>query len=345
MEVANVLLRHRRAVVGVPVILAVLVVGIGLLLPRSYSSSASFVPESDEAQASRLSSIAAQVGVSLANVSSGHSPQFYADLLRSREILETIVGTRFEPTGGEAAWAAGDLLQLYEIEGDTPGLRRARGVERLRSDLSVETTPETGVVRFNVRAPWPGLARKIADRLIDLLNEFNLETRQTQAAAERRFLADRLEAAKEDLRSAEARLETFLERNRSYQNSPSLQFEFDRLQRQVTLQQQVVTSLAQSFEQARIDEVRDTPVITVLESPQVPPQPDRRWLIVKGFVASLIGFLLAAFWAFGRDFYARAGEEEPEAYRTFVQLLRETRADFRRATARVRERLGRARGR
>lgn len=345
MEIANVLLRHRRVVVALPVALAALVVGIVFLLPRSYSSSVSFVPEAEQTQASRLSGIAAQFGMNIGSFGSGRSPQFYADLLRSRELLEAVAHTQFEPTEEDAAWDAGTLLQLYQIEGETIGLRESRAVDRLRDDLSVETKPETGVVRYTIAAPWPGLARQIADRVVELVNEFNLETRQTQAAAERRFLEDRLQAAEEDLRAAEDSLEAFLDRNRSYQSSPALRFEHDRLQRQVSLEQQVVTSLAQSYEQARIDEVRDTPVITVIESAQIPPQPDRRWLLVKGFIAGLIGLLMAAMWAFGRDFYADTGEEQPREYERFRELLAETRAELLSVMRKIRAPFSRSSGR
>jgi uncharacterized protein involved in exopolysaccharide biosynthesis len=34
--------------------------------------------------------------------------------------------------------------------------------------------------------------------------------------------------------------------------------------------------LAQAYEQARIEEVRDTPVITVIEAPMLPARPDPR---------------------------------------------------------------------
>ena len=109
-----------------------------------------------------------------------------------------------------------------------------------------------------------------------MVSHFNLLTRQTRAGAERRFVEARLQEAADSLRLVENRHKAFLQANRDFRNSPQLKFENDRLERDVQFQQQLYTSLAQSFEQARIDEVRNTPVITVLEPPDLPASPDPR---------------------------------------------------------------------
>jgi uncharacterized protein involved in exopolysaccharide biosynthesis len=54
-------------------------------------------------------------------------------------------------------------------------------------------------------------------------------------------------------------MQAFLQANRQWANSPDLTFQHDRLERDIALRQQVYTTLVQSFEQARISEVRDTP--------------------------------------------------------------------------------------
>jgi uncharacterized protein involved in exopolysaccharide biosynthesis len=119
-------------------------------------------------------------------------------------------------------------------------------------------------------SPYPHLTPSSPSRSprgsVELLNEFNLETRQSQALEEGRFVSARMAEAQEELREAEEALKTFLQQNRQFRNSPELVFEHDRLQRQVAMRQEIFTSLAQSHEQSRIDAVRDTPVITVIAS-------------------------------------------------------------------------------
>jgi uncharacterized protein involved in exopolysaccharide biosynthesis len=95
-------------------------------------------------------------------------------------------------------------------------------------------------------------------------------------------------AADTALRIAENQMQAFLQRNRSIAGSPELTLEQDRLQRAVILRQTILTTLLQRREEARVKEVRDTPVITVVESPQLPVTGEPRRSAMKAIIGSLI---------------------------------------------------------
>jgi len=67
-----------------------------------------------------------------------------------------------------------------------------------------------------------------------------------------------------------------------------------RLRRELSLRQQVYTQLSQAYENARIEEVRDMPAVTVVEQPKEPLLPDRRGLISKTILGFLLGMLVAS---------------------------------------------------
>jgi uncharacterized protein involved in exopolysaccharide biosynthesis len=101
--------------------------------------------------------------------------------------------------------------------------------------------------------------------------------------------------SRDSLRMAENRLESFMRANRQYQNSPELSFARERLQRELSLQQQVYTTLVQAYEDARMREVRNTPVIAIVDSATVPSGPDSRGRVRRlalGTIAGAILFLL-----------------------------------------------------
>jgi uncharacterized protein involved in exopolysaccharide biosynthesis len=222
------------------------------------------------------------------------------------------------------------LIEILEIEGDSHALRVERAVERLENQISVSVDSETGVVQLAVTTRWPQLSESVAERIIDLVNHFNLETRRSQASEEREFLSQRLSEAKRELRVAEDSLEAFLENNRRYQDSPPLRFEHDRLQRGVNLHQQLVTSLAQSLEQAKIEEVRNTPVITVVEPAEKPARPDARRLKLQGFLGLVLGTVIGLMWAFGRDIAGSSRQRHPSDFQEFKRLREETLEELRR---------------
>ena len=300
------LLRHRRLVLGTGLI-AFLLVGLTTFLrSRTYTSTARFMPQASEGALARLSGLAATFGVAVPPTEAGSSPAFYAELLQSRDVMRRTVETPYAfATPNDSA--RGTLVELFETRGDTPGRRRDAAAEELLDNIDVSVSRETGTVGLEVTTPWPELSQQVAARMIQLVSDFNLNRRQTKAGAERRFVEARLTEARDTLRASEARLQGFLQRNREYRNSPPLQFEFDRLEREVLMRQQVYTSLAQSYEAARIDEVRNTPVITVMEPPDLPARPDPRLALIKGVLAGLLGLGLGALLAAVRHAFGGLG--------------------------------------
>jgi uncharacterized protein involved in exopolysaccharide biosynthesis len=278
-------------------------VGLTVILVRrpQYTSSFAFLPQAgqDPSKAAGLASLAGQFGISLGALGgSSQPPQLYADLLTTREVLLPIAKDSFDVELGSRRTRLPDFLKVRE---STEPLILDKTLRILRRDVisSVVATRTTGMVTVNVRTHSPVVSLRIAERLLDGLNRFNLVTRQSQASEERRFTESRFEASRVALREAENRLQAFLQQNRQYSNSPQLSFERDRLQSDVSLRQQVYQSLAQQYEDARIKEVRDTPVITVIEKPILPARPDpqlRAWILGISVIAGgLLGLLVAMF--------------------------------------------------
>lgn len=327
----NVLLRHRWKVLGLIVLTAVGFVGLGLLKTPSYTSQASFMPQlggDGAGQFSRLSGVASQFGIDVPTREAGGSPQFYAELVTSRRILSAAVTTEYSvPREGETIQS--DLVEIFRIEAETEDRALEKAIARLREAVSVTTGRETGIVRVSVTTSSAELSGQIAERLIGLVNQFNLEVRQSQASAQAEFVGERLEQARDELRAAEDSLEQFLERNRSFQNSPTLQFEHQRLQRQVDLKQQVFSSLASRYEEAQISEVRNTPVITVVTPARVPASPDPSGLYIRGIFGLLLGGMVGVFWAFMAEFSRKARDQKHDEYREFVSLKDEILHDLR----------------
>ena len=308
IRLLNIVLAYRSLVVVCALGLFTLAVVVSLLLPRTFTVESSFTPQSDR-MPSNLAGIAAQFGVALPSADASDSPDFYIELLSSRRILGETINTRYTfPT--DTGEVTGTLVDILGVEGETDGEREQKALRAFKGMLTAELDRPSGVITFEVETSNPELSAKIAQRLLDQLNQFNLESRQTQAGAERRFTERRLAEAKDELLETENRLQGFLEVNRDVGTSPLLRFRQERLEREMSIRQAVVTALAQNYEQARIDEVRDIPLITVVESPKAPAMPDSRMLLLRGLLALIAGSMLGAFIAFGAGLYPG----QPERY-------------------------------
>jgi uncharacterized protein involved in exopolysaccharide biosynthesis len=196
--------------------------------------------------------------------------------------------------------------------------------------VTAELDRPSAVVTVEVETDNPQLSARIAERLLEMLNRFNLETRQSQAAAERRFTERRLAEAKGELLEVENRLQAFLEVNRDVGTSPLLRFRQERLEREVSIRQQVVSALAQNYEQARIDEVRDIPLITIVEAPEARALPDSRMLLLRGMLALVAGALLGSLLAFFMAFVRASRTDTADELDEFRRLKRATARDIRR---------------
>ena len=332
--VVNVVLRRRRVVLTVIAIVTALVVVAGLIESPEYTSVVAFVPQTPDRPRVGMTAFAAQLGVALPAAEQDQSPDFYAELLSSRELLRRVATASYTVTTGRPD---GDLAALLDVDEAEPAVRIDETIERLGEATAAVTVPATGLVRFRVRTHDPALSEQVARRAMDLVNEFNVERRRSVATEERRFVAGRLTAAAEELRGAENRLQRFLQQNRRFAGSPALSFEHDRLRREIDMRQEVYTSLVRALEQAKISEVRSTPAITIIEPPFLPVRPDSRHMPLRLLLGIVVGGLLAVATALLIEMPGQLREVVPAEYSEFERLSQETVDSWKAAARRARD--------
>jgi uncharacterized protein involved in exopolysaccharide biosynthesis len=302
-----------------PVGLAILVGTAMLLRPREYTATTSFVPQEVTPPVSGLGQLATQFGLTARPTTS--SPQFYAELLETNDLLREVATTTYRLSGDHPF--TGDMIAFLRIREKNRDEAIVETVRRLRSMFSIDTDRLTGLVRVEVSTRSRELSVQIARRLLELLSDYNLKRRQTQARAEREFVEQRLSEVRSDLTAAEQSLAQFLARNRRVLDSPQLSAEEQRLQRQVTLRQQVYLGLAQNYEAAKVEEVRNTPLLTVVERPDSFVVPKQRGTIKLAILAMLAGVFLAIGIAFFREY---VGKQRREGYPGYEEFVAEQRA-------------------
>ena len=327
LGVTNVVLRNRRMVLAVILVVAVLAVLRAALAPRVYASSASFIPAGKKAP-SPVSGIAAQFGINVAGTDAQQSPDFYVALLHSRTVQDSVLDDTYSFNTSNGPYK-GTLLDYYGDPSRPLPRRRVAALQNLDAQIQTATSLKTGAVLLTVRAHSPTLAAEIARNLLAGVDRFNRARVQSQSANERQFTEEQVTNASAELRAAEDRLETFQEENRAYDRAPRLTFEHERLVRDVNMRQQLYTSLAQAYAQARIDAVRDNPSVVVLESPDVPPDPEPRGLARTGILALIAGLFLGVLLAFVREHIVRTRELHPDEEAEYASLRAAAARDLR----------------
>ncbi len=294
--------------------LSALLLGVAaaLLWPPRYAAVASFIPEltSSSRLPSGLGNLATQFGVSLGS-DPLQSGRFYADLLLSRRVVERVLQSYYSLPGPVAPSDSATLLDLLGVKGRDSLERLQKGVKKLRGATSVDPAIRTNIVTLTVTARDPYLAAAVANRFVETVNEFNTRIRQSQAGRRRRFVEQQADSAERELRAAEDRLKSFYEQNRSWQQSPKLQYWLGQLQRQVDIEKEVYLTLRRDLETARIDEVNDLPLISVIDLavPSRERKPKRSLIVVASL---LLGLVLSSAYAYAAWYWERLRRLERE---------------------------------
>ena len=285
----------RARTVGLVVGTAGTAVLVSFLVPYWYQSGATLVVDTGQQMnlggASAMLGLAAQLGFGAG--SGPTNPMFYEALLKSRSLQERVVSARF-PIGPGGALLS---LEQYWSHRDQPSLKQHESaIRKLAKHLQTSSNPRIQQIAFKVEGPSQASAKLIADTVLAALNDVVVEVRRKHASAERAFLEGRFQALGDSLRSREDVLRHFYEQNHNL-SSPELTFEDARLRREVERVQMVYAQLGSQLEQARIQEVRDTPALTVLDAPVEPVRrssPVRRvWALTAAILGTALALLLA----------------------------------------------------
>ena len=241
---------------------------------------------------SGLASLGRSLGISDAD--EGQPMDFYAWLATSEDVMKRVLMDTVPPElrleGREQLPLVWQQVLRKAAPADSVSL--AKGVLRMRNQVSSEVNLTSSTVSLSAGAPTRPLARWLSVRIYGEVNKANTERRRTRASNELRFLRDRVANGATILREAESRLTAFYNANRQPTLAPSLRFEEDRLRRQVDLARDTYLSLAKSAQEAELRAVRDIPALTMIDGPTIPTRRSKPRRLLIAATAALLAVAL-----------------------------------------------------
>lgn len=270
---------------------SVIVISIiyALVAKPQYEASVKLYKETPEGQSDgRLQGLASQFGFG-GSLRSG--AQFsIEDLLDSRNINERIIYNKWDT---EEFDKPVNLIEYWEIDKETEEKSFFSALENLKNKVSTNINEESGLITITVQTAEAQLSADIANFITKIIEDYIQKDRKTTTQENLKYINKRLTTVKEELEDAEEKLKEFRERNRLIRESPKLQMELGRLERQVTIKQEVYVSLQSEREMTEVELVKETPVINVLDEavkPEKRAKPKRKLIVVVGAFA---GFFLS----------------------------------------------------
>lgn len=323
----SILLRNRRVIAICGLVGLVAFGAFAMSEANLYIASGAFAARPSRS-AGQVSEAATHIGLSLGVVDVAQSTLFYGELARSNSVLIP-VAQRTYTVKTEKGTRSGPLAEFVGVKSSSPTAAAIIAANKLVDNVAVLTSGRSGVVTLLVTAEDPQIAQQITANILKELDSYSSSMKKQSAVAERKFVELLVTEARQKLSDAENRLASYRQQNRDL-SSPSLRIRDDQLVRDADLAQQEYAGLESSYQQARIEEVRNLSAIRIVDYPDVPVQPQRREAARK----TLIGFVTGIFAGIVIAFLRQRLEEKRRGKDTtldqFANARRETSADARR---------------
>jgi hypothetical protein len=277
----------------VGLVAGLLTAAITLVIPNEYRSESRILPADARGSAGlgAMAAAAAAVGVSIPGQESPDAA--YVDILNSRWLRERLAQKTY--TFRVRTWYFGSPREktqtLAEYLGQKANLDRA--VKALRAHITVTRDFKTKLLTIGVETTSPELSQQVAQDAVRLLETFVMERTRTRGGTKAEFAEKRLKEAQGEYAEAEDAFRRFLDGNRNFQTSadPVVRLKGTRLEAELRLRTQVVTTLAIAREQALMEEKNDMPILNVLDAGNLPVDksgPGRGAMVVAVFLLSTL---------------------------------------------------------
>lgn len=264
-----------------------------------YVSTSKIMSSNNSGGVSQAAGIAAQFGISLPT-NTNEQIWVYPEVIKSKRLAKKILKRKFDTKKfGEQKTLFQIMNQNFNESDISSDTSEAIAIENFLSSITLDEDIKTTVFTLNFSSIEPSLSYEVNKAIIEELDLHQKEYQKKNIKNTRLFIEDRINAIEKELILAEERLKNFNDRNRRIENSPSLILDQQRLSREVTVLIGVFTTLKQQYETTKIEEVKITNYVIVIDPPDLPIYPAKPRkkvvLIVWGFIGIFIAVAYALF--------------------------------------------------
>lgn len=294
------------------VIGSLLVLAYTYTLTPLYKSEISLYPVTSlptSAGMSQLKSMASSFGYDVGGSEANFN---IPDVVKSRRIKLSILNKKWhfdelnENTTLLEYWHKDDkpglLTRIFGEKEVDPALKHLKwetgALKKINERINVSESKKTGLITVSVLSEEPKLSKDIVTYIAEALIAYINEVQGKRAGENRQFIEERIADATVQLEKSEESIKTFREENRSIKDSPELQMQLERLMRDSEVNKQVFITLKQQYEIARIEEVKEAPVVNVLDDGRVAVEKDRPKRKIMVLLSIFILFNICAVFVF-----------------------------------------------
>ena len=317
LDITLIIARQIKIILITPSIFCTLSIFYALFIatPVYLSTSKIMSSSGGNSNISQAVGIAAQFGINLPNNSS-ETKWVYPEIIKSRTLAKSILKRRFDSNiFGEGKTLFEILSTVDEASEFDINALELKAVETFLDMISVSEDLKTNIISINVSSIDPKLSAEINNALIDELDSYQQKYNKERTSETRQFIEERIIDTEKELIKAEEKLKIFMGRNRRMENSPALLLEQQRLTREVTVLTGVFTTLKQQLETVKIEEVKKSNYVMIIEPAEVPfmrSEPKRKRMVV---IAGILGIAFGLMIGFIREYFNTYNDDEMKKWK------------------------------
>lgn len=180
---------QKKIIIPIIVICTVIAIVIAFVLPKTYQSNTLVrIKSSGSSNLSGYAAMAAGFGIDVGGSSSSASPENYMELMKSREVIQPII----------------DGLDIDEQQKE-----KMTVTGFIKSNLDIKNIDKTNLIDITAYGKTPEeaqmISQAVADNFLILMTKLNKEDNSSTL----KFLNDRMSIAKEEMETAENKLQAY----------------------------------------------------------------------------------------------------------------------------------------
>ena len=326
-DILLVLAKQLKLLIVTPLVLGVITAFYVLfMVSPTYISSAKIMSSGGGGSTSQLQGLAAQFGVSVPG-GSGSAQWVYPEILKSRTLAKSVLKRKFDTNkyGPQKS-----LLQILTYGNEEPTVSidtlEIHGANAFIGMIEIQS--EGSFYELSISTFEPQFAADLCAALIEELDKHQRGYKTEKVKETRQFIEGRIVEVQKELEGAEEDLKVFRDRNRQILGSPALLLEQQRLTRETSVLTGVFTTLKQQLEMTKIEEVKESALVQVLDPPEAPlsrSKPNRKLSVL---LALILGFGLAVGLAFVKEYASNSDDEEKGKLLEIIELIKSNISDL-----------------
>lgn len=178
---------NKKILIAIIVVCTVIAVIVAFVLPKSYQSTTLVRIKGVSSNVSGYAMVAASLGINIED-NSINNPEDYVELMKSREVLEPIMAQIDMPEEDKEKLITEDFIKKY---------------------LEITNAKNTNLINISAYGKTPEeaqmISQSVADNFLKLMTDLNKEDNSTVL----KFLNDRVTIAKEEMETAENKLQAY----------------------------------------------------------------------------------------------------------------------------------------